>query len=398
MPTTGYNVGVDSNDVIMSYGPESAWGTKPAVKFQAVRATSEGFSETRQRSRPSEMNSSGQVSAAVTQKVEAKGDLKVALSTSTPIDLIAASIMGTPTGDKTGFAGATTVAAVSDGFTDSANGFTVGNKFAPGDWVHISGFTTTGLLANGYYQILTRADGKITTLPAPAATKTAGDPITVSGNRVRNSTDFQSFYFQKQLAAALFLQYPGTWPNGGDVSASMGGFTSGGLSFLAKNETSATVEAGTSAPTAAPDGEVFNTVSGFGSVYFGATAIASKVTKTDLKWNLGGSAAQYAMGSSDAQGIRKGLLEVSGTIEVYFSSFTEYTLAKAETSGMYALRFMDANGAAYIFTVCNAKLLNPQIIAGGPGQDVMASFTVEGNPSSSSGIFAGATFQIDKVS
>lgn len=395
MSTTGYQAAISSNDVIMSYAPETAWGVLPAVAFKQIRMDSEGFTQTKGRGRPNEINASGQVSQAVTQKVETKGDLKHSLSAATPFDFLCASMMGTPLTAvaKT----ASTIAATADGFTDSGNGFITGNLVA-GAWVRVKGFTgTPGASVNGLYQILTVAAGSITTLPAPPVTKAAGDSVTITGQCCRNGNDFQSFYFQRKYAADKWMQYPGVWPTGGDVSGAVGSFFNASLNFLAKDQLNVTVDASTGAQVLAGTSPVIDTVSGFASCYRGSTLLTAGIQKLDLKWAGQSAAAQIAMGSAAAQGMRKGLLEVSGSIDLYFKSFDQYEEYKAETASMFSFAACDLTGAGFVFTLTNGTLMDPKIVAGGPNQDVMATFNVEGNPSATSGMFGGACLQIDKV-
>jgi len=397
-PTSGYQAGISTNDVIVSYAPEAAWAQKPAVAFQQIRMDSEGFTQAKGRSRPSEINATGQVSAAVTNKVETKGDTKHSLSSATPFDIIAASIMGTPLAATA--VTAATIAAVADGFTDSGNGLA---GLIPGAWVRVKGLTGAGVTSNGLYQVLTAAAGKITTLPAPPATKVAGDNVSITGQCVRNANVFQSFFFQKQLTSVLFLQYPGTWPTGGDISASQGGFFAGSLNFLAQDQLSAVADGSTGAQLAAGAGDVISTVNGFGKVYRGSGEMMSGATpatimKLDLKWSGQSAAAQYGLGSAAAQGMRKGLLEATGSVSLYFRTFDQYTEFINETKAMLSFSACDSLGAGFVFTLANAALMDPKIVAGGPNQDVMADFTLEGNPSASAGIFGGCTLQIDKVS
>lgn len=395
MATTNYQAGLDTNDVVFSYAPEATWGTLPAVQFQQARFESEGFGKTKTRQRPNEINSTGQVSAAVTTKEEAKGDLKVAISAGNHFDILAASIMSTPATAVN--MTASTIAAVADGFTDSANGFVSGNVTA-GAWLRVKGFTGGSAASiNGYYQVLTVAAGKITTLPAPGATKTAGDSVTLTGQKALNGTTFQSFYAQKQLAAAIFRRYPGIWPTSGSVSAALGGFFESSVSFLVKDELKSTTDASTGALIPSSLGNVIDTVNGFGTIYRGAAAINAVIQKVDLKWQINGARAQYGLGSSAAQGMGKGLLEPSGSIEMYFKDDTYYDEFVSETGGMLSFRGVDDTGAGYIYTLGNAKFMNPKIVAGGPGQDIMATFDVEGNPTASNSIWGGQTFQIDKV-
>lgn len=396
MPTTGYTAAIATNDVVMSYAPEATWGTKPAVAFQQIRVESEGFTGTKSRTRPSEINASGQVSAAVTTKIESKGDLKMGLSAATPFDVLAASFSATPSAAiGAGVAAKTDIAATASGFTQVAAAFITAGIVA-GQWIRVSGFSTASI--NGYYQVLTVAAGTITTLPAPATTQVAGSTVTISGQMARQGTAFQSFFFQKQLAANMFLQYAGAWPTGGNVSAALGGFFETGVQFLCKDQTKAVADGSTGAQTAAGTGNVIDTVTGFGTIYRGAVALSAVVSKIDLKWEQQSARAIYGMGSASASGMGKGLVEASGTIELYFKDFTYYDEFIAETAAMVSFRGVDATGAGYIFTITNATIMNPKITAGGPNQDVTAVFELEGNPSSPAGVFAGACMQIDKVS
>lgn len=393
MPTTGFNAAIATNDILLSYAPEAVWGTIPAVAFKQIRMESEGFAGSKSRSRPAEINASGQVSAAITTKVEAKGDLKMGLSIATPFDMLAASFAAEPT-VALDFDAKTTIAATATGFTDSGSGFTAAANFNVGQWIRVKGFA--GATINGYYQILTRADGEITTLPAPATTEIAGASVTITGQMARQSTVFKSFHVQKQLASNMFLEFSGSWPTGGGVSGNVGGFMESNLTFLCKDQAKATVDASTGAQVIADSGDVFDTVNGFGNVYRGGSIIDATINKIDLKWQQQSARAIYGMGSAEALGMGKGLIEASGTIELYFKDFSQYDEFIAETKAMIAFRAVDPTGAGFMVSIANASIMNPKITAGGPNQDVMASFDLEGNPSASAGVFAGACMQIDK--
>jgi len=395
MPTSNFAAGVATNDLLLSYAPEADWGVKPEVAFKQLRVQSEGFQSSKTRTRPDEIQSTGQVSAAVTTKVESKGDIKFALSTAVPTDLLAASIMGVA-GTAVNFANKATVAATATGFTDSLSGFVTGGVTA-GAWIRVKGFAGANAGINGYYQVLTVAAGVITTLPAPPATAVAGDSVTFTGTRILNGTTVNSFFFQKQLAADLFLQYPGAVAIAGGVSAALGAFYSGDLSFLCKEEIPETTDGSTGAQVAAGGGDVINTIGGFGTIYRGATALDGTLQKIDMKWQQQSARMQYGMGSTGAAGFGKGLLDATGSMEVYFKNFNLYNEFIAEIGAMISFRGVDLNGAGFVFTIPNATIMNPSIVAGGPNQDVMATFQIEANPSAAGGIFQGKAFQIDIV-
>lgn len=390
MATTGYAAAIDTGDIVMSYGPEATWGTKPAVAFQEIRLDGEGFSSSKSRTRPNEINPDGQASAAITTKEESTGSLNFSVSAGTHNALIEASL-GSTFGVAVNMSAAT-IAATASGFTDSGSGFVTAGIVA-GQMIKIAGFTTTGVLANGIYRVDTVAAGTIATTPVPGATKVAGDTVTAKGSMLRNGIAFQSFFFQKLLASNLFLTYPGSWPTGGGLDVGVGDYLKGTLSFLNKSETSATTDSSTGTTVDAPTGTVIDSINGIGTVYRNGSAIAAIIQKIGVKWNKEGARSQFGIGSSAAQGMGKGKLLVTGNLSSYFKDFSLYTEFKNETGGPIWFSALDNNGKGYVITFCNATIMNPKIVAGGPNQDIMADFEIEGNPGAA--LYGGKTVQID---
>jgi len=390
--TTGYSVGTDTNNLVATYCVETAWGViNTPADGKICRLNSEGFGKTKTRTRPSEITTAGQVSGAVTTGVSTKGDLKVSISAGSHFDLLAASLMNVA--ETAATITAITIAATGTGFTDSGNGFVTAGLVA-GQWVRVTGFA--GATVNGYYQLLTVAAGTVTTLPAPGATEAATPSVTIAGQRVKNSNSFYSVFFEKKLGTSLYLTYPGSFPTGGSISANSGGYFEGSLSFIGKDEVKGTATVFSGTVTAANSNNIIDTVGGFGAIYRGTSLLAGTITKVDVNWSQS-AREQRGMGSSATQGIGKGLIEAKGSIEMYFANFSLYDEAVSETGSMFSFRGLDASGNGYIITGGNVKLLNPKIVAGGPGQDVMASFELEFNPTSTSSVFGGSTIQIDKV-
>jgi hypothetical protein len=391
MATTDYQAAIDTSDVVMSYGPEATWGTLPEVAFQDIRLDSEGFSSSKSRTRPSEINADGQASAAITVKEESPGSLNFSVSAGTHNALIASSIGGvfsTPLAIS-----AATIAATATGFTDSGDGFVSGG-IVVGQMIKVSGFLTTGLLANGIYRVDTVAAGEITTTPAPGATKVAGDTVAIKGSMCRNGKVFQSFFFQKELAAALFLQYAGAWPTGGSLDVGVGDYLKGTMSFLNKAETKATTDGSTGDHVAAPTGQVVDSVDGIGDIYRNGAVVDAIIQKIGVKWDKTGARAQYGIGSASAKGMGNGLLTVTGSLSSYFKDFALYDEFRAETGGPIWFQALDADGKGYVITFCSAKIMNPKIVAGGANQDIMADFEIEGEPGSVA-LYGGKTIQID---
>ncbi len=386
MATTGYQAGVEANDVELSYGKEATWGTKPSSQFQAIRYTGESFSGSKTRQRPSEVNNSGQASAAVTTQEQAQAGVNFALSYGTYDDLLAGLLNGDWTAalNLTG----TDIAATTTGLSSAtANKF---NAVVVGQWIKTSGFATQ---ANNGFRRVTAKTGTTVTLAGGMTTEAAGANVTVKGSILTNGTSFQSFFFQKKLASNLFLTYPGAYLTGGNLDAGVSQFMQGSFSGAAQQEAKATTNSSTGAVLAAPTGRVHDTVAGFQALQLNDTAVAATVDNFSVQITKDGAGAQYGMGSAAAQGMTRGVFTLSGRMRTFFKDFTLYDLFKSEASGLLSYRTMDAAGNAYILTIPAANIMNPQVVAGGPGQPVMAEFQLEGNPDPT----LGYTFQIDRL-
>lgn len=393
MATTGYSAGVQSDAVEISYAPEATWGTLPAVAFQAIRATGESLSGQKQRQRPNEMNPSRQASAAITTQESAGGGINWALSYGTYDDLLAA-VMGSTWSTALAIDSITTdisFVAASNKMTS-----TLAGKFSSisvGQWIKVSGATTSSGANNGFYRVSAKTSATDVTLAGKTLideTSAAGN-IKVRGSMIRNGTIFQSFHLQKKLASALFLRYPGAYPNSASLSAGMGQFLQGSFNFLAKSEADATTDASTGSVVAAPTGKVHDPVAGFGGIQLDDTNISAVAGSISLDMQNDGAAANYGLGSAAAQGVIPGTFTASGKLSTYFRDFDLYARFKAETGGPLAFRTLDADLNAYVVTVLNSTIMNPKIVAGGPNQAVLAEFDIEGNPSS-----YGPTLQVDR--
>lgn len=394
MATTGYQAGADSNDAVISYAKEAVYQTKPAVPFQAIRTTGESLSGSKTRARPQEMNPTGEVSASVTQQETAGGGVNFALSFGTFDDLLAGLVNGewqAPVAID-GIAGDITITAVTNVLSSAT-----ASKFANvnvGQWLKLSGFTNAA--NNGIFRVAAKASAlAITLIPGalPFVTETpAGTTAKVRASTLVNGTVFQSFYFQKKLAPTLFYVYPGSYVTAGQVSGGVGQFLNGSFTLMSGSEEPTTVEASTGAVLAAPGGRVHDAVDGFGGVYLNGAPFQAEVERFALNFAKTGAAQQYAMGSKKAKGQTKGLLEVTGSMSVYFNTHALYERFKSEIQDELSFVTRDDAGNAYVITLLAAAMMNPKINAGGPSQPVMATFDLEGNPRA-----IGGTARIDRL-
>jgi hypothetical protein len=385
MASTGFSAGIETNDVEISYAKEAVWGTKPAVAFQAVRFMSEGFSGSKNRSRPSEVRNDLQAAYAITTQEQATASLNFGLSYGTYDDLLAGLLMND---------WQTTLAISGTDIAGTATGYSsaTGGKFTnvrAGQWIKVAGMGNA--TNNGFKRVTAPTATTITTASA-GVVEAAGAAATIKGSTLTNSTVFQSFHCQKKLASALYLIYPGTYWTSGTISGSTGQFMTGSLTGIAQSEAKATTNQSTGAVLAAPTGRVNDTVAGFQTAEIAGAAFAAVVDSMSIQINKDGAQAQYGMGDGTADGILRGVTTVTGSVRMYFKDFTYYDIYKAETESIVSFRSVDAAGSGYQITLPAAQLMNPQIVAQGPGQAIMAEFALEGNPHAT----LGYTVQIDR--
>ena len=395
--TTNYQAGAESNQLVLSYAQEAVFGVLPAMPFTAVRLTSESLKGTKGRNRPAELNTTAEVSAATTTQESASGGISFALSYGTFDDLIAGALNAEGWVDKlvSSVAGDITFIGTTKGSVQNITS-TNPTKFSTipiGSWIRISGCAQPG--NNGFRQVTaniggTMAAGPVADTVADETPTGASAAIAISGFIV-NSTVFRSFFLQKDFGGAKFLQYPGSFVSGFTLSGGTGNFLSGDFSFMCSAENKAVVNASTGTVVPAPGGRVHDPVGGFLGVFLDGVAIPAVVDSFSLDVSKTGAAQEFGMGSPAAQGMVMGLLQVTGSLKVYFKDFTLYDRFKSETGGVLSFFTRDPAGRAYAITVLNASLMDPTINAGSQNTPVMATFNIEANPRP-----AGGTIQITR--
>ena len=413
--STNYNAGLDSSDVIVRYQEEATWSTDPAGTFTELRLTGESLSEQKTRTRPEEIKADGFVAHALTTQVQASGGINFALSYGTYDDLLE-GLLNADTGAgfadtelaiqsvaTTGIITTETTLPNLTGIGFTTNSASLFDSVVPGMWIRVSGYTAGAAVNNGLYRV-TAVDTVNDEIQVSATAgngpnltdgqSSSGSEVNIQGAVIRNGTQFRSYFIEKQLAAALFLKYAGSYISDGNLSAQVGGYLEGAFNFLCASELNAT-STSAAGNNAAPTGRVIDTVAGFQQLEVNDTAISAVVQ--GISWNVtkNNARAQYGLGNDAAQGMARGTIDVSGTMSVYFTDFTLYQLYKNETDQLVSFAALDNTGAGYIFTLPGVTLMNPQIVAGGPDTDIVSEFELEGNEGS--GVYAGVIMQIDKI-
>lgn len=374
---TGYSAGVESTDVVLAYGIEAVWGTAPATTFKSLRFTGESLAGSKQRTRPNEIGLARRVSPAVTQQEQAGGGINWNLSYGTFDDLFAGAFgadWGTPL-NIVGIAADISTVAAGNKLTS-----TLVSKFTTiqlGQWIQLKGFTSN----NGVYRVTAKASNQDITLAGGTLTNEtpAGTSAQVkSAGRLVNGDLVKSYFFEKKFSPTLWLRYPGCIVTGMTLTGASGQFLTGSFTILAKEELNQTTDAATGGIVAAPTGGFFDAVQNFGGVFLQDVPLSAAVTAFSIELTREGAGLDYGMGAAAAQGGRWGQVQVGGSCEIYFKTFTEYLLFKTEQQRVISARMKDSGGNTYTWTLQGANIMNPQIVAGSPNSPVLARFAIEG--------------------
>lgn len=482
--TTGFNAGLDSSDIKISFATEAVWSVIPAVVFAQLRITAEDFTSEKTRLRPLEINPSGYAQHSITTQVSAKGSINFGLSFQTfdefikgslnvanfshflTINEIAADISAAATGNKftstlsgkfdlvtvgariivSGFAtagnnGSFIATAVVTGATPSitVSGGTLANEtptggvvsikvdsivgtagditlttgtnvlssttagkftnIVAGQWLRLAGFTNA--VNNGIFLVTVAGTASIT-LQAPTVAFITETPalaaVHIYGNFIQNSNQVTTYTVEKQMAPALFLQYVGCYVSSFQLTMEVGKFVECVMNFLVKSEAKSLTEAGTAAPTAAPTGRIMDNIGGFSAFNVNGALPTAVLQSVELTVSKQRSASQYGIGSAAAVGMRRGTLQVDGKLSLFFKDFTYYDDYTTEPDLRVNFQLTDNLGQAYVITLPAITIMNPAIVAKGIDQDMVADFTLEGNPApATDALYPNVTIQIDRL-
>lgn len=159
------------------------------------------------------------------------------------------------------------------------------------------------------------------------------------------------------------------------LSFETGAILGGSLDFIGMNAAvgGATFMPGTT--TASKTGGVMNSVVGVGNIKEGGAAlsgVAIKSLKLDVDNSLRG---QEAIGTLGFVGIGSGTIQVTGSVEAYFSNATLYNKFLNNTATSLSWEAADTAGNKYLFELPHVKFSAGDITGGSLNSDIMVSLS-----------------------
>lgn len=216
-------------------------------------------------------------------------------------------------------------AAASDNSINSvAAAFSTAN-ILPGHWIVAKGFTGGNIVNNGKpMKVVSVTTAKIIVSGVTLVDDAAGESVTVKGSSIRNGTVRKSFTFEVEQPdlTTSFEQYNGQVVSTMALNASTGAVISGSFGLSGTTVVYGTTTCGTGADVAATINEVFNPTSSIGTVYVDGVALTGVCLKTVNLTTDNGVRTTQCLGSLYPSDVLLGELKATGTMNLYFNSFT----------------------------------------------------------------------------
>jgi Phage tail tube protein len=405
--TLGYQAGVEANQTLLSYAPETTWGVKPGGKWNTIRYTSDTLALTKTRQRPGEINITREVSQAVTTEQTAGGTINYALSWGTYDDFFGSLCQGewSHTPPFQIFSILTDLTIASNGTGTLTLTSTLAAKFATilvGQYVRLSGWVNNNY--NTWFRVTVNTGTSLTLVGIPVATTTetslTSNQVQISGSSLANGTTFHSLFLQRKFDGKGFLRYGGCYVTRITLGANVGSFFTGAIDVVAQSEAFNAADGSTGGLNPAPAGTVVDPVAGYVRMTYNGTTntIAGNLDQLQITLENTGAAPEFTLGPSagaagaaGASGILGGTFQGSGSFRMYCKDFLLYNVFQAETAGDVQFYLQDAARQSYCLSFQNVVFL-AKINATGPGAALMVDVTFECNPDTVN----GGTFQLNR--
>lgn len=368
--------------VIIRYGEEASYGGGPTGAGTAFRCTSEDIALNPSTTVSDEINSSRATVDIIRTAVAPAAKFGIEFS-ATSYDLFLRRLLRSAdwAGDITPITGTShSMAAADNSINDSGSGY---SALVAGQWIYVSGFATAG--NNGYFRIVTKANGKLTLSGGTVTNESAGPTVTITPSAyISNGTTSQSFAFTKEFSdlSNEFEVAEGAVMDAMSLNFPAQGKVTGSMDFMLESIRSAT-SAGWGSTAAASTTDVFT-----GEMVKSASVAGLRVGAMEFSWNYSNKArGRPVFGQVGYEGISDGRIEIGGTFKSYYASKTLVDYALNNTEVSLALGIRDSAGKGYVFEFPATRVTGKRP-APGVDSEVISDLTFAVKQSGSLGFMA----------
>jgi hypothetical protein len=196
-----------------------------------------------------------------------------------------------------------------------------------------------------------------------------GSPATV----LQNGTTFDSYTVQKYFADLQTPQYHnfvGTVVDGFDLRMEIGRIVEGSFSLLAFGADQTASQFANHSDVPANTNTPMNAATNFQSFIIDAYPYTGCISSLamSVKNNV---TPRMCIGSNQAQSMKWGKLQITGSMSLYFSEPSNYARYLAGTEMALTFILEDVDGNEYEFVLPRVKFETGEVVAGGTNTDVM---------------------------
>lgn len=382
----------EANRIELRYVKESTFGTTPASPtLTAVRFATEDLAINTTTVTSQELRSDRQIADLILTNLSAGGSINFEWSYLSQDWMILSALQGNTFSSSamaTDNGGTIQLAIASNVITSSgATGYDwVANGFTVGKWVRLKGWTTNVGRIYGKIGAVTTTTLTLTQVTLANETGPTSCSVTLMAEGT-NGTTQDHYSIQRKYAdlASEFVMFTGMSPETLTMNVSASGVVTGSCSFLGATEASATSEPAstTNADNAGLGNDIFNASSNVPTILVAAGAYPIRTGSFTITNNL---RAREVVGTLGADSIGSGSIAVTGTLEAYYESKTEYDKLVAQTETALAIVFQDNDGNAHLWEFPAVKYSSGTRVGAGLNTDVMATLQFTAFRDSTEGI------------
>jgi hypothetical protein len=356
----------DTNRSKLACVAESSFGAqKTGSNLQLLRVTGDSLARQASAIRSGEIRANRRVANVRMAGKQVGGSIGFELSYGTFDALFQAVLLSAAWTSPVTVSATTLSAAASDNsYNDSGAGL---GTLSANQWVYVTGFTTPA--NNGFRKIVSKTTTKIVVSGGTLVDEVAGDSVSIKqGGRILDGTTLATFNFERiyeDLTNEIAL-FTGIALQGLTLNVPQQGIITGAFDCVGKDEDSITASGG----------------SGYDTITTTEPMQASEVVALlENQSSMGVLGFTLAYNNNlriqreiptGVTGIGTGQIDISGTLQAYFTSKTLYDKWLDETVTALALALRDAAGNGYVLDLPQAKFTSGNRSVSGPSGDVTA--------------------------
>lgn len=227
-----------------------------------------------------------------------------------------------------------------------------------GGWYKATGFTGANAVNNGKpFKVVSATTSKIIVSGITIVTEAAGASVSIKGSNVRNGIVRKSFTMEVEQPdlTTSFEAYKGMIVSTMAINSSTGALVSGSFGLSGLTTSYGTTTVGTGPDVAATINEVFNPTSSIGTIYVDGVALTGTCVKTVNLTTDNGVRDNQCLGSLYPSNVLLGQLKATGTMNLYFNSFTMLNKFINGTSIALSYSFKDTAGNVMVVDIPKVK-------------------------------------------